>query len=248
MKRYCNHCGMNVEFKEYKGDEFAVLWGDSHAVLWENSHAELRENSHAELRENSHAELRENSHAELWGNSHAELWGNSHAELRGNSHAVLWENSHAQCRSPYACGILKSITAECIGRHIGDKPLSPKEYLNNCGVAIKNQYVILYKSVRENYASSHTDRVKYIIGKETIAPDWDKSPKIECGNGLHLSPTVKQVMSFHDSKTYLACRVKLSDIAYFPAFAQYPDKIRVRACTPLYRVDEDGKKIDKDLI
>ena len=125
MRRYCDHCGMTVEFKVLEDEEYAVLRGNSHAVL------------------------RENSRAELWGNSHAELWGNSHAVLRENSHAVLRENSRAQCRSPYACGILKSITSECIGRHIGDKPLSPKEYLTNCGVEIKNQYVILYKTVQD---------------------------------------------------------------------------------------------------
>ena len=237
MRKYCNHCGMDKEFTEYKGEQCAELWGNSHAVLWGNSHAELWGNSHAVLRGNSHAELRDNSHAELWGNSHAVLWE--------NSHAVLWGNSHAQCRSPYACGILKSVTAKCTGRHIGDKPLTPKEYLTNCGVEIKNQFVVLYKSVRADYSSFRSDTVKYIIGKETVAPDWDKDVTIECGHGLHLSPTIQQACSFNDGGNYLACRVKLSDMASFPAFAQYPDKIRVRACVPLYRVDKEGNKLQE---
>ena len=63
---------------------------------------------------------------ELCGNSHVVLRGKSHVVLRDNSHAVLFDNSHAQCRSPYACGILKSSAAKCSGRHIGDKPISPK--------------------------------------------------------------------------------------------------------------------------
>ncbi len=275
MRRYCNHCGMEVEFIEYRENSHAelwenshaelrenshaVLWGNSHAVLWGNSHAVLWGNSHAELRENSHAELRGNSHAVLWENSHAVLWGNSHAELRGNSHAVLWENSHAelrenshaelrenshaQCNSPYACSILKEVTASCIGRHIGNKPLSPKEYLTYCGVPIKNQFVTLYKSVNKNFTSKHSSHVIYTIGKEVIAPDWSDTFKDECGCGLHLSPTIKQAVSFHDDKTYLACRVNIKNIASLPAFAQYPDKIRVRACTPLYQVDIDGNKI-----
>ena len=185
-----------------------------------------------------------NSHAVLRGNSHAELWGNSHAVLRDNSHAVLRGNSHAQCSSPYAYGILKSITAECIGNHVGDKAIPAKEYLNRCGVPIKNQFVILFKSVLPDFSSSHDTNIKYIIGKETIAPDWNPNNTIECGNGLHLSPTIQQAISFHDYQTYLACRVNIKDIADLPAFAQFPDKIRVRACTPLYRVDKDGNKLD----
>ncbi len=227
MRKYCNHCGVEVDFVEYSGEQYAVL----------------RENSHAVLRGNSHAVLWENSHAELWENSHAVLRENSHAVLQGNSHAVLRENSHAQCRSPYACAILKSITSECIGRHIGDKSLTPKEYLSNCGIEIKNQYIILYKSVKSDFCSYKTDNVKYIIGKETVAPDWDKDSDIECGKGLHLSPTIQQARLFNDGGLCLACRVKLSDIANLPAFAEYPDKIRVRACIPLYQVNKDGNKI-----
>ena len=228
----------------------AVLWGNSHAVLWGNSHAELCGNSHAVLRGNSHAELcgnshavlRDNSHAELRGNSHAELCDNSHAVLRGNSHAELCDNSHAQCKSPYACGILKSITTQCTGRHIGDKPLSPKEYLTFCGIEIKNQYVILYKSTLPNGSSHHADGIKYIIGKETVAPDWDADFKGECGQGLHLSPSIQQAIYFNDLGCYFACRVHIKDIANLPAYASMPDKIRVRACTPLYEVDREGNK------
>ena len=195
MKRYCNLCGIDVEFTVYKGDENAVLRGNSHAVL------------------------RENSHAELLGNSHAE------------------------CRSPYACGILKSIAAECIGRSIGDKPIPPKVYLKSCGVKINKGLVLLYKSTRPDGSSYNTSTVKYVIGVETVAPDWDPDFKDECGKGLHLSPTIQQAASFDDSDCYFACSVKVEDIAPLPPYAQYPDKIRVRACTPLYLVNNQGEKI-----
>ena len=139
--------------------------------------------------------------------------------------------------------MLREYTAKCSGRHIGDKPLSAKEYLNYCGIEIKNQFVILYKSVKPNFRSFHSDSVTYLLGKETVAPDWDKDETIECGKGLHLSPTIQQAITFNNASNYLACRVKLSDIASLPAFAQYPDKIRVRACKPLYRVDKEGNQI-----
>jgi hypothetical protein len=301
MRKYCNHCGMEVDFTEYKGEQFAelrgnshaelwgnshaelwgnshaelrgnshaelwgnshaelwgnshaelrenshaVLWENSHAVLWENSHAVLRGNSHAELRENSHAVLWENSHAVLRGNSHAELRENSHAVLRGNSHAVLWGNSHAQCKSPYACGILKFIASSCTGRHIGDKPIKPEEYLQSCGIEIKRKAVILYKSVTKDFTDHKTGQIKYLIGKEVVCPDWDADFKGECGYGLHLSPTIQQAISFNDSGTYLACRVKVANISSLPAFAEYPDKIRVKTCKPLYQVDKEGNKLSK---
>ncbi len=243
MRKYCSFCGIEVDYKEYTDEKFVVLRDNSHAELWGNSHAQLWGNSHAVLRDNSHVVLRDNSHAELWGNSHAVLRDNSHAVLRDNSHAELWGNSHAQCRSPYACGILKSFTAKCSGRHIGDKPLSPVEYLVSCGVEIKNQSVILYKSVKSDLTNGRDGSFKYQLGKQAVAPDWNPEFNSECGCGLHLSPTVAQAKSFHDSKTYLACKVNIKDIAQFPAYAEYPDKIRVRACIPLYQVDENGDKL-----
>ena len=183
--------------------------------------------------------------AVLRENSHAELWGNSHAVLSENSHAVLRENSHAQCKSPYACGILKSLTSKCSGRHIGDKPLSPEKYLAYCGVDVVDDVALLYKSVNPDFSSIHDPSVIYTIGKEVVAPDWDGSFRDECGKGLHLSPSIQQARSFHDAGTYLACQVRISDIASLPANAEYPDKIRVRACTPLYLVDKEGNKLNE---
>lgn len=198
MRKYCNQCGMAVEFTEYRGE-------------------------------------------------------NSHAVLRGNSHAVLWENSHAQCKSPYACGILKSITAKCIGRHIGDKSLSTKTYLSYCGVTIHKGKVILhkgkvilYKSVTNTLKNGRDGTFQYVIGQEAVAPDWDANSKDECGKGLHLSPSPAQAAMFYkngEQGVFLACEVKVTDIAPLPAFAEMPDKIRVRACIPLYQVNEQGEKI-----
>ena len=195
MKKYCNFCGLDVEFAEYSDDKSAVL--------------------------------RENSHAELWG----------------NSHAVLRGNSHAQCKSPYACGILKSITAQCTGRCVGDKLILPEQYLVDCGIDVKRGKAVLYKSVTKDFTDHKTGKIKYVIGKRVVCPDWDADYKGECGCGLHLSPSVGQAITFNDSGFYLACEVKVTDMASLPAFADFPDKIRVRACMPLYRVDKEGNKI-----
>ena len=184
----------------------------------------------------------DNSHAELRGNSHAELRGNSHALLWGNSHAELWDNSHAQCKSPYACAILKSQYSKCFGRSIGSEPIPAVDYLESCGVEIKRGFAILFKSTMPDGSSNYNPSIKYIIGKKTIAPDWDVNYAGECGRGLHVSPSVQQAVDFHDSGCYFACRVNIKDIANLPAYASMPGKIRVRACTPLYKVDKDGNK------
>jgi hypothetical protein len=101
--------------------------------------------------------------------------------------------------------------------------------------------------VTGKFTDHKTGLVEYTIGKEVVCPDWDADSKDECGHGLHLSPTVQQAMSFNDSGVYLACHVKVADMSSLPAFAQYPDKIRVRACIPLYQVDKEGNKLEEKL-
>jgi hypothetical protein len=217
MKRYCNRCGIEVEFTEYN-DGNHVAWG------------------------NSHVEARDNSHVVAWGNSHVEACGNSHVEACGNSHVEACGNSHVECRSPYACALLRQITATGIGNVFGNTPIEPEDYLSRCGVAVVKGKAILYKSVQADGTSSHSSNIKYPIGKRVIASDWDATSVEECGKGLHLSPTVRQAVSFNDAGHYLACRVDVKDMASLPAFAQYPDKIRVRACVPLCRCDIDGNR------
>ena len=207
MKKHCDFCGCERDFKE--------LEGEGEAALWENSHAVLR------------------------GNSHAVLWE--------NSHAVLWGNSHAQCLSPYACAILKTITADATGRLVGNKPIAPDDYLSACGIPIKRGTAILYKSVNGELKNGRDGTFQYTIGKECSAPDWNGESTEECGKGLHLSPSPAQAASFFKhgkNGVFLACRVRVEDIASLPAYARYPDKIRVRACKPLYICDENGKKLE----
>ena len=131
-----------------------------------------------------------------------------------------------------------------MGRSVGGKPITAEEYLQSCGIPVKNQLAVLYKSVNKDGTSFKTPTIKYVIGKKTVAPDWDADSKEECGKGLHLSPTIQQAIEFGDEGKYFACRVNIKDIASLPAFAQMPDKIRVRACTPLFEVDKEGNKIE----
>jgi hypothetical protein len=178
--------------------------------------------------------LRENSHAILRGHSHAILWENSYAILR--------ENSHAESKSPYASSILKSSSAKAKnGVIIGASPLTTSQWLEGCGISVNKGKVILYKSLNKDWTS--TDGFKFEVGKKHIAPDWDELFIGECGYGIHYSPTVAQSLAFRDEGLYIACEVKVKDIASLPAFAQYPDKIRAKGGICLYQCDKDGKEI-----
>ncbi len=170
--------------------------------------------------------LKENSHAVLWGNSHAELWG----------------NSHAVGRSPYTTGIIKSETAKMQGGNIhGTQIIPARQWLEKCGVEIKRDYVILFKSVKKDFTTNNN--ISFKPRTRHIAPDWDANFKEECGKGIHYCPTVAQARYFRDEGVYIACRVKVSDMASLPAYARYPDKIRAKGGYALYRVNENGEKI-----
>jgi len=73
-------------------------------------------------------------------------------------------------------------------------------------------YVTLYKSVKEDRTDFYTGRIKY----EGIVqcPDWDPSPRRECGGGLHLSPTPEMAMRYNDGEI-LTCRVKIKDFVVY---------------------------------
>ena len=146
--------------------------------------------------------------------------------------------------SPHVSILAKSKDALLSGGYIlGNKVLTPQEWLCACNIEINKGNVILFKSLYRNWATQNG--VTFKVGKITIAPDWDASFDGECGKGLHFSPTVAQTKPFRDDGVFVACEVAVKDIANLPAFAQYPDKIRARACKTLYQVDENGKKISK---
>ncbi len=230
-----------------RGSSHAVLWGSSHAVLRESSHAELYGSSHAELYGSSHAVLWELSHAELYGSSHAELrelshaelYGSSHAVLRESSHAELWESSRGECKSNYVCidrlghnAILiyhdkkptikeKDATAQVICQPLFKH--NKKSFMGIYQKSLdKDGYIILYKVVNPKYNTDfYSGKIKY----EGVVncPDWNPNKNIQCGHGLHLSPTPALALSYHQG-IVKKCRVKVKD------FVVYPDDITKVRC------------------
>jgi hypothetical protein len=252
------------------GSSHAVLWGSSHAVLWDSSHAELWGSSHAVLRGSSHAVLRGSSHAELWGSSHAVLWDSSHAVLRGSSHAVLWDSSHAELRdsshaelrdsshavlwdsshaelrSPLVA-VHKQINSwskpKVTGKGVVIEVLpckTPEEWCERYGLKVSRGAATLYKALDADLKA--TRNFAYPIGETVAAPDWDGGVA-ECGGGLHFSPSPAHALDFNrEAKRFVACRVKLADIAVHED-ATYPAKVKAKRCRVLYEVDRRGEKV-----
>jgi len=247
---------------------YVEAWENSHVEAWESSHVVARESSYVEAWESSHVEAwgdshvvaRGSSYVEAWGSSHVEAWGSSHVVARGNSrvvaressyveawessHVEAWERSYVEGHSPYTTILAKSAAALLSGGYIlGNKILTSKEWLCACSIPIKKGKVVLFKSLNKDWTTLHG--VSYKVGEVTIAPDWDASFGSECGRGLHFSPTVAQAKIFREDGIFVACEVAIKDMASLPAFAQYPDKIRARACKVLYQVNDESKKQEK---
>jgi len=208
-----------------------------------------RGNSRAELRENSSAVLRENSSAVLWENSSAALRENSSAVLWGNSSAVLWGNSLVKIYSDLAN--IKQALQESVVIVQGCKPKLPKkikhlirtknarttksEFLKIFKGQVKDGKITLYKSVDpKNDCDFYTGKIKYEVGKTVECPDWNPDKTMECGGGLHLSPTLKEALLYNKGKI-LKCAVDLKD---FVVYAQNITKVRCRKV----KVIEEVKK------
>ena len=52
---------------------------------------------------------------------------------------------------------------------------------------------IWIKLISENRTDFYTDKLKFEVGKTTVAPDWDS--KSECGGGIHFSHSLYSILS-----------------------------------------------------
>ena len=95
----------------------------------------------------------------------------------------------------------------------------------------QSKKLILYKFVQNDYTDFFSGKIKYEVGKTTIVPDWNANPNVECGNGLHLSTSIKHCKRFNNSKDghALQCEVSITDIVIHPN-PMYPQKIRCKKC------------------
>jgi len=202
---------------------------NSHVEARDNSHVQAWDNSHVEARDNSHVEARDNSHVEARDNSHVDARDNSHVQARDNSHVQAWDNSTGKILSDisflsvnhFAVVVCvqsepKQIKKDKTGKIIKTKIFRQTKktfcdiYKNNM---IDDKTIILYKSVKSDNTDFYTGKIKY----EGIVkcPDWNPDASLECGNGLHLSPTPEHALSYNKGKI-IGCKVKISDFVVYP--------------------------------
>jgi hypothetical protein len=179
-----------------------------------------------------------NSSVEAWGNSSVVARGNSSVVARGNSSVVAWGNSSvvahdfAMIAVLAATVILKKLLDWSIASLRGfslqievrsetatvvqtpaDIERKPEDFFDRCK-SDGNGSVFLFKSVNPKTGCDfQTGKIKYEGTVE--CPDWNPDPEIECGGGLHLSPTKGDALSYHFGKV-LKCRVKKEDIVVYP--------------------------------
>ena len=213
-----------------------------HVVAWESSqlHVVARESSqlHVIARESSqpHVEARESSqlHVEAWESSrpHVVAWGYAQLSLFGAVFATL----SARCSA-----LIHGTGAEVKGgRQICVRFKTVQDWCDYYGVEIKNGVAILYKALNDDFTSPYG--LSYAPGSQPVAPDWDGG-QVECGGGLHFSPSPAMAMEFHASATkYVGCPVAVHECAVNPDGA-YPQKVKAkRCCGPVFEVDRIGKR------
>ena len=211
-------------------------WGNSSVVAWENSSVEAWENSSVVARENSSVVA--------WGNSSVVARENSSVEARGNSSVVAWENSSVNVSDNSHVLVIGEINNREFKQYDNG---SIKKYIDiKYDKSVLDRFKkengkqILYKSVNpKTDCDFYTGNIKYAIGEEVIAPDFDPNPNIECGNGLHLCFNAITTQHFNKGKI-LKCLVDPEDIVVYSGNIE---KVRCRKVVPVAIVDKRGNVI-----
>ena len=121
------------------------------------------------------------------------------------------------------------------------RPTTTQEWCDWYGVRVTDGCATVFKAVDDTYCSPKGG--DYTPGTTPAAQDWDGG-KIECGGGLHFSPTPTAAREFNlDATRYVACTVRLADMRPPEPSDNYPQKIKASRCSgPCRRVDEDGER------
>ena len=109
-----------------------------------------------------------------------------------------------------------------------------KKYTDIMNLEIKDNYVIMYKIVNpDTECDFRTGKIKY-TGK-VKCPDWNPDSNLECGNGLHVSPTLQDARQYNQGLE-LKVRVNLND------FVVFPDNLSKVRCKQLEVIEKLNKK------
>lgn len=218
-------CRTKAEFDACIAAGNIAVCFDLQVVLKGSSSAVLRGSSSAVLWESSRAELRESSSAEAYGNVFLRVF--SARKIKASASAVIM--MHGKAKSIIGGKRIKAV-----------KPTTAAEWCKFHGVEVKKGIATLYKGLDENFMSDHGGN--YEPGEMPKSETWNATE--ECGSGLHFSPTPAHTLQFKsNAKKFIACGVRVSEIAIHPD-GDYPNKCKApRVVTPCYEVDRKGKRV-----
>jgi hypothetical protein len=221
-----------------RGSARVEAWGSARVEAWGSARVEARDSAHVVARDSAHVVARDSAHVVARDSAHVVAWGSALVRLLSGSVQA----------SAGVVVLRHNPEAKCIGGQVIEQ-LKPKTILEWCdyqGASLDGDVVTLYKALDDDFATriSRKAGIFYTPGSEPKAPDWDGGAA-ECGGGLHACAHPEQSAQFNSgSKRFIACPVRISDIA-FHKNAIYPEKVKFRAvCAPVYEVDRRGKPIE----
>jgi hypothetical protein len=211
-------------------------------VARENTHVVARENTHVVARENTHVEARENTHVVAWGNTHVVARENTHVEAGGAAALRVFDCVAGTAGRQVVIQKHSRLTKIAGGIQIDvELPMTAADWCSWHGVKVVDSIATVYKGVNASFRSDHG--ADYTPGSVPVAADWDGG-RVECGGGLHFSPTPSMTRAFTSPEKFVACSVRLSDMRAPKADDQYPSKIKAAGCcAPCVEVDVFGKPV-----
>ena len=226
------------------GDGYFTVTGSATVEAWDS--ATVRAGGSATVRAGGSATVR------AWDSATVRAGGSATVGAGGSATVRAWDASQVQAfhhsritASDHVAVTRRSKDAKVTGGVVIEIPPinTPEAWCDFHGAEVKDGVAVLYKAVGDDYVSSHA--FAYVPGTTPEAPDWDGG-KEECGGGLHACAHPWEARQFNSFATrYIACPVRLEDIAVHENAAM-PNKVKFRACCePCWEVDVDGEKVSK---
>lgn len=119
---------------------------------------------------------------------------------------------------------------------------TPQKWCAYYGLDVRRGMTVVYKAVGDDFRSPHG--ADYTPGTVPAASDWDGG-KVECGGGLHFSPSPTAAKFFNaEAKRFVACPVRLEDMRHPSETDAYPAKIKAARCAaPVWECGLDGDPV-----
>jgi hypothetical protein len=189
-----------------------------------------------------------------WGEARVHVWdattvragGSVQVTARGSASVRLRGEASVEA-SEHVSVIRHGPKTKATGGVVNEVPTrltTAQQWCGFYGVGVEGGVATLFKAVDDAYSSEYG--TAYTPGSQPQADDWDEGER-ECGGGLHFSPTPALALQFSPRATrYVACPVRLEDIAINGREANAAKVKAKGVCAPVYEVDEQGRPLRRD--